>query len=149
MRHLFRITSSYFIVKFILNLSKIVFKIEESKLNGIVPPFYKDYVRVIFLIIILFVNILKFLYAFYSFKGVNFKLWMWKIFSGYKISHLYHQSSIFIVANKFIESNESVNLLASPVSINSRDLDLTASNEVNYETNDDYKKNYVTYYLTD
>ena len=147
---LFEVTSAYFISKFFLNAIKICFNIKESKLNGISMNVYSDFIRIIFLIMILFVNLLKFLYAFYSFKGVNFKLWTWNIFDGYKILHLYPQSSIFIFENRFeLNTTNSTNLLVTPGSTNSDKSNLSENRSIDYEVNDDYMKNYKLNYLTD
>ena len=144
---LFRLSMIYFITWFILFLVSIIFNIDGGKLFGIKTPCYNEYIRIMFLFFYLFGNFMSFTYAFYNYKGVNFKYWIWDTFNGYKIPHHFKQSSIFIIKNRYYKHNsEDDDLLGTPDSFNPTISDLS-SGKIDYEVNDNYMKNYKLNYL--
>ena len=96
----FLLNWAYCIAGILLSLIYIIFDVDEDRMAVISISFYSNFLRITFLFIYVFLNILRFLYAFFYFRGINFKYWIWDIFNEYKISHLFSQSSFFIVKNK-------------------------------------------------
>ena len=112
----------------------------EWNINGIDhPQRYKDWQITVLVSARLMSFTWFYLFWLFNTKSVKFKIWVYKILAGYKMLSRFESASIFIVGNWFFKEKPEDSDPPSEFGISSLQMD---NNDIDYEDNDDYMKNY-------